>query len=73
MRRVREVVGRAFLVALAGAVFFCFLDLAGVHGPAPFNPKPLEDVYWRFPIYLAVCWLFMVIVFVKSSKSSDSD
>jgi hypothetical protein len=61
------------LVALGGALFFCLLDLAGVHGSAPFNPKPIEDVYWRFPLYLAGLWLVMVIVFVKSAKSSDSD
>ena len=70
---MRDVAGRALFFALGGAMFFCFLDVAGVHGAAPFNPKPLEEVYWRFPLYLAACWLVMVIVFVKSSRSSDSD
>jgi hypothetical protein len=73
MRKVRDVAGRALLFAVGGALFFSFLDVAGVHGPAPFNPKPIEQVYWRFPIYVAVCWLLFVIVFAKSSKSGDSD
>ena len=34
-----------------------FFDVAGMHGIAPYNLKPIAQVYWRFPIYAALVFL----------------
>jgi hypothetical protein len=56
-------------VSLLIAAILIFFDVAGVHGIAPYNPKPIEQVYWRFPIYVAV--VFLVLMFVALRKPSN--
>jgi hypothetical protein len=66
------VAKRTFPAALVVAVILAFFDIAGVHGMAPFRPRPFEDIYRRFPIFLAVCWLFfLVAAFLRSPKDSS--
>jgi hypothetical protein len=72
MRTLFDVAKRVFPAAFVIAAVLASMDIAGVHGMAPFRPRPLEDIYWRFPIYLVGCWLFFVIsAFIKSARDSS--
>ena len=56
-------------LSLLIAAILTFFDIAGVHGMNPYNPKPIEQVYWRFPMYVAV--VFPVCLFLALRKRSS--
>jgi hypothetical protein len=70
--RLRRRWFRALAIGVIGGTMLVVSDWLGLPGKSrPWsNPRPLSDVWWRFP--LAVAFLFVVFLFMPN-KALDRD